>query len=328
MRADRLLSILMILQNRGKVTAQELAVELEVSERTVYRDVIALSTSGVPIYTERGPGGGITLVEEYRSDLTGLTKDEVRALFMLSIPPALSELGLDQELKAAMLKLSASLPSTLRGDQQGVRQRIYIDPTPWKEQQPQTVAPYLLILQRAVWESCVLELRHKSWMRPDLEPSQTRILPYGLVAKAGNWYLIGRREDHVAVLRIDQIVAMQEVEQTFERPQDFDLVRFWQSHCRDEQGNRPVFPVIARIDADLLPSLSWFLGDNFQIQMAGEVPDSMGRINIEIQFEYHEQARDRLLRLGGAIQVLEPIALRYSIKDYAEQILAVYSGKA
>ena len=121
MRADRLLAMLMILQTRGKATAQELAAELEVSVRTIHRDVIALSMAGVPVYSLRGPGGGIALVEKYRSDLTGLTKDEVRALFMMSAPPALAELGLDQELRAAFLKLAAGLPSTLRDDEQGVR---------------------------------------------------------------------------------------------------------------------------------------------------------------------------------------------------------------
>jgi predicted DNA-binding transcriptional regulator YafY len=131
MRADRLISLLMFLQTRGRMTAQELAKELEVSERTVYRDIKALSTAGVPIYTMRGPGGGCALLDSYRTDLTGLTDDEVRALFMLSIPAPLAELGVSQELEAALLKLSAALPAARRYEENRVRQRILLDSIPW-----------------------------------------------------------------------------------------------------------------------------------------------------------------------------------------------------
>jgi len=324
MRADRLLSMLMILQSRGKVTARDLATELEVSERTVHRDVIALSAAGVPVYTERGPGGGIALVERYRSDLTGLTKDEVHALFMMSIPPALTDLGLDRELRAAMLKLSAALPSTLREDERGVRQRIHIDPTP-QESQPTLEAPSALqILQDALWGSRVLDVRHRSWLRPDLGPLQALIHPYGLVAKSGHWYLVGKRDDHIGVLRVDQILEVQVLRETFERPDDFDLVAFWGLYRESQMQNRPVFTVLARADVDSLSWLSWSLGEKVQIREE-QSPDSMGLITIELRFEYLEQALKDLLPLGSAVEVIEPIALRYTIADYAEQILGVYT---
>jgi predicted DNA-binding transcriptional regulator YafY len=325
LRADRLISMLMILQSRGKVTAQELATELEVSVRTVHRDVIALSTSGVPVYTERGSAGGIALVERYRSDLTGLTKDEVRALFMMSIPPALTELGVDQELRTAMLKLSAALPASFREDERGVRQRIHIDPSPWENQPLMESGSDLQTLQDALWDSRVLEVRHTSWMRPDIGLLQARIHPYGLVAKTGKWYLVGKRDDHIAVLRVDRVVEVQETQETFERPDDFDLVGFWKSYCQDVLENRPVYPVLARAGVNLLPSLSWFLGERAQVVvLEDQSPDSMGRIALEPRFEYFDQALKGLLPLGGAIEVIEPIALRYAIKDYAEQILGNY----
>lgn len=286
MRADRLLSMLMILQNRGKMTARELASELEVSVRTIHRDVIALSTSGVPIYTERGPAGGIALIERYRSDLTGLTKDEVRALFMMSIPPALTELGVDQKLQAAMLKLSAALPSTLQEDEQGVRQRIHIDPTPWEDQPAPETTSDLQILQDALWETRVLEVRYTSWMRPDMDPLQARIHPYGLVAKAGNWYLVGKRDDHIAVIRVDRIVEVGKSENIFNRPEDFELVKFWKSYCQDELERRPVYPVLARVDADNLPSLSWSLGEKVHVRVVeDQSPDPLGRIPLELGLE-------------------------------------------
>jgi predicted DNA-binding transcriptional regulator YafY len=131
MRADRLISLLMLLQTRGTLTARELASELEVTERTIYRDVTALSASGVPVYTERGPGGGVALVENYRTNLTGLNPAEVRALFMLSIPAALDQLGVGDELRTALLKLSAAIPNSRRADETSARQRIHLDATGW-----------------------------------------------------------------------------------------------------------------------------------------------------------------------------------------------------
>ena len=157
MRADRLLSMLMLLQTRGRMTARDLAEELEVTQRTIYRDLNALSAAGVPIFAERGPGGGISLIERYRSDLTGLNQDEIRALFMLGMPPALAELGLDQDLKAALLKLAASLPADSLGDEQRVRQRIHIDLFPWQSQSvnaPPTSLQTLQGLGKLWWEEC------------------------------------------------------------------------------------------------------------------------------------------------------------------------------
>lgn len=133
MRADRLLSLLMLLQIRGRMTARELAKELEVSERTIYRDIDALSIAGVPVYGEPGPEGGYALVDSYRTNLTGLTEGEVRALFMLSIPAPLADLGVSHELRAALPKLSAALPNARRRDEERVRQRFHLDSTWWRQ---------------------------------------------------------------------------------------------------------------------------------------------------------------------------------------------------
>jgi len=325
MRADRLLSMLMILQTRGRVTAQELAVELEVAERTIYRDITALGTAGVPICTERGPGGGISLVERYRSDLTGLNKDEVQALFMLSIPPALSDLGLDQELKTALLKLSAALPSPLRIDEKRTRQRIHIDSRPWKQERQESL-PYLKVVQQSVWEDRVLFVRYYSIVGQRIGPLEAHIHPFGLVAKGGNWYLVGCRRDHIAVLRVDYLVDAQFTDDVSKRPENFDLVDFWRNWCKGAAENRPYYPVIARVSSKVTSSLLKLFGENIQEHIDNaEQPDQMGWITIELPFEYHEQALDGLLTFGGSVEVLEPIALRLSIKDYAEQILAVYS---
>jgi predicted DNA-binding transcriptional regulator YafY len=327
MRADRLLAMLMLLQTRERMTARELAAELEVSERTIYRDISALGTAGVPICAERGPGGGVWLIERYRSDLTGLNKDEVQALFMLSIPPALSDLGLDQELKAALLKLSAALPSSLRVDKDRVRQRIHIDPQPWKGQREGPL-PHLQAVQQAVWNDRVVFVRYYSVVGQWIGPLEADIHPYGLVARGGNWYLVGYRRDHIAVLRVDYLLDARVTDRACKRPEDFNLVEYWDQWCRESSENRPCFPVIARVSPGVTPSLPKLFGEGILEQIGGkEQPDSEGWVTLELPFEYHEQALETILPFGGAVEVLEPIALRASIQDYADQILGVYSKK-
>src|SRR5574339_840980 len=157
MRADRLLSLVMLLQTRGQISARELADELEVSERTIYRDITALSTSGVPIYASRGPGGGVRLIEEYRTTLTGLTSSETHALFTMGIPAPLAQLGMDETFKAALLKLSAALPDTRRADEERTRQRILLDST-WWFQSEQDV-PCLKSIQQALVQDQRLRIK-------------------------------------------------------------------------------------------------------------------------------------------------------------------------
>ena len=325
MRADRLLSMLMILQSRGKTSAQELANELEVSKRTIYRDVIALSISGVPVYTEKGPGGGIALVDKYRSDLTGLTKEEVRALFMISVPPAVTELGLDQQLRAAMLKLSSALSSSMQTDERSLRQRIYIDPTPWEDKPQPGFGVDLKTLQEAVWDSQTLEIRHKSRLRQDLEPVVSIIQPYGLVAKSGKWYLIGKREDHINVTRVDLIVGVQPIGKIFDRPEDFDLISFWKSHCKDKMENRFIFTATVVAQRDKLDWILWVLGDRVQSRiLEGKPHGRQDLIIIELDFDHFFASLKGILGLGNVVEVLEPVALRFSIRDYADQILLKY----
>lgn len=325
MRADRLLSILMLLQSKGRQTAAELAAVLEVSERTIYRDVTALGISGVPVYTEPGPGGGISLIESYRSDLTGLTTDEVQALFMFSIPSPLMDLGYDQKLKGALRKLSAALPATLRGDEQRVRQRIHIDNDPWEESTE--VLPHLLMVQQAVWDDRVLDIAYQSYLGSRVGPLAATIEPLGLVAKAGVWYVVGNREDHIMVLEVERLLQVGMRGQRFERQSDFDLVTFWQGWCAENQDGRSLFRVTVRIVPELLPEMQGLLGDVAGTQsgmMAETGPD--GRIRMSLWFTSFEEARGRLLGYGRALEVVEPLALRLSVADYARQIVDVYAG--
>ena len=318
MRADRLLSLLMLLQTRGTLTARALAAELEVTERTIYRDVTALSASGVPVYTERGPGGGIALVEDYRTNLTGLNADEVRALFMLSIPAPLDQLGVGDELRMALLKLSAALPVSRRADESTARQKIHLDAAGWF--QPEEPTPHLKTIQSALWSNRQLEITYRSDFSADVE---VLIAPYGLVAKANVWYLVGAREDHLRVLRISRIRQASLRAESFERPATFDLPGFWKTWCDEFESNRSQFPVTLRVSPTLAQILSENRPETLTSPPAIE-PD--GWQTITLTFESLEAARTRILGYGGAAEVLAPLALRLSLADFARQTLSRYAG--
>ena len=321
MRADRLLALTMLLQTRNGMTARELADELEVSERTIYRDLTALSTAGIPVYTERGPGGGCFLLDEFRTDLTGLTTDEARALFMLSIPAALYELGVSSELKTALLKLSAALPESRRTDETYTRQRIHLDSSPWFHQVDEAL-PHLQTIHQALWNERKLHLASLGFFQVELEQE---LDPFGLVAKANDWYLVGGREDGMRVVRVAEITSAEILEATFTRPPDFDLAAFWKEWCRKTEALRPQFHVSARLATEAQEFLPFFTANStVDIQVPVQASSADGWMNINLVFETFETARAWLLNLGGAIEVLEPQALRLAMKDYAEQITARY----
>jgi predicted DNA-binding transcriptional regulator YafY len=321
MRADRLLSIVLLLQSRGRMTAQELARELEVSERTIYRDVEALSASGVPLYAEHGPGGGLGLLDSYRSDLTGLNEDELRALFMLiSTPGPLDRLGITGDLKSALRKMTVGLPGSRRVSEERVQQRFYLDWSWWNH--AQEPAPYLSILQRAVWEDQRLSLCIQTYLNV---PITLVVEPYGLVAKAGIWYLVALVNGSPRAYQVSWLIDVTALEETFDRREDFHLADFWEEWCRDYEERQRGYPVRMRLSAPLLklPPLYFGRRVNALIQDAGQ-PDEAGWVTLTLAFESLDAARERILNLGSAAEVLEPEALRMSIIDYADQINRMY----
>jgi len=322
MRADRLLSILMLLQARGRMTAQELAVELEVSERTIYRDMDALSAAGVPVYAERGPGGGCTLLDSYRTTLTGLTRDEVRALFMLSIPEPLADLGVDKELKAALFKLAAALPTSRRRDEALIRQRIHLDSVGWTE--TREPAPHLHTLQQAVWQDRRLTILYRL---PFQTEARWLVEPYGLVAKATAWHLVCTRNNSWRVYRVSRVLDACLSDETFERFPDFNLAVFWESWCTEIEENRPYYPVTVRVAPEFIHWLPYYFGEPIREEIArarSGSPDKEGELIVTLPFETLEDARARILGFGRAVEVLEPMALRKSVADYASLIARLY----
>lgn len=320
MRADRLLSILMLLQDRGRLTAQELGEELEVSERTIYRDMVSLSAAGVPVYAERGPGGGCSLVESYRTNLTGLTRDEVRALFMLSVPAPLAELGVDEDLKAALLKLSVALPEVFRQDGRIAQKRIHLDSSVWFQEEQHI--PHLRTIQQALWDDRRITLTYRLAFDAQVEHI---VEPYGLVAKSNVWYLVFSRDGIIFVLKLVDVLNAKLGDENFVFPSDFDLVKFWTNWCTDHENSRPQFAVHVRMKPELLQMLKYFQDSIIQDEHEGLIPNGDGWYSLILQFENFEAARVRLLDFGGAVEVLEPGALRRSIQDYAHQIQMVYN---
>ncbi|MBN2393065.1 MAG: WYL domain-containing protein [Anaerolineae bacterium] len=320
MRADRLLSLMMLLQTRGKMSARALAKELEVTERTIYRDIEALEMAGVPIYAEPGRDGGYGLIDRYRTSLTGLSEGEVRALFMLSIPTPLAELGVNQELKAALLKLTAALPATRRGDEVRVRDRFYLDAVGWEHDGSPT--PHLHIIHQAVWQDRRVTVKYRPLFSVELEQT---IDPYGLVVKAGEWYLVFAYRDRIRVWRVSEFMDVRLTEESFTRPSDFALEAFWKAWCVERAERHQQFYVRARIAPEARAWLAFYLGSRSQDALAhAGPPDAEGWFILDLTFDTLETARARLLPLGGAVEVLEPDTLRLSLADFAEQTLRVY----
>lgn len=315
MRADRLLSILMLLQARGSLNSGQLAVELEVSSRTIARDIDALSAAGVPVYSTPGRGGGYALLDSYRTTLTGLTRDETRALWMLTIPTPLQDLDVHQDLKAALRKLVAAMPGA-GDDQARVQQRIHLDSTRWPCDD--TPLPHLQILYDAVWSERRLLIRWQVLGGP-ADPVELVVDPYGLVAKANVWYLVYAFGGRVRVHPVEGLLAAEMRETHFERPADFDLAAFWREWCAGFVARRPRYPVRVRIAPHLRAQLAHYM------PQAQAQPAEVGEWAVaDVVFESFEAARDRLLALGGAVEVLEPLPLRLSIADYAYQIASRY----
>lgn len=326
MRADRLLALLMILQTRGRVTADRLAAELEVSVRTIYRDIEALSTAGVPVYADRGPGGGCTLLDSYRTTLTGLSEDEARALFMLSIPTPLAKLGVTENLRGALLKLNAALPASRMQAALRTRQRIHLDPQMWHQQEEDPL-PHLQTLHQAVWEDRVVLLTYRRIFETDI---QRQVEPYALVAKGTIWYLVYRLpEGDWRALRVSAIQDVQLSPHTFTRQADFDLPAFWAALVSAQESHPFVFEAVVRAAPQLMPWLAaaFRAQDRQRITAVGSA-DDRGWVRLTLRYESFEAARAHLLGLGGAVEVLEPLPLRLSVLDYARQVVAVYQNTA
>src|SRR3954471_5641435 len=221
MRASRLLTIQMLLQTRGRLSASELARSLEISVRTLYRDIDELTAAGVPVYAERGRAGGFQLLPGWKTTLTGFTPAEAEAVFLSGLPGPAADLGLGAQVQSAQLKLQAALPATMRGAAGRVSSRLHLDPIEWyREADPM---PHLATVASAVWDERQLEIAYESWTRV----ARQVVHPLGLVLKAGAWYLVAAREQKLRTIRVSNISEARLLEGRSLRPRGFDLAKHW-----------------------------------------------------------------------------------------------------
>ncbi len=306
MRASRLVQLLLLLQARGRVTAAVLAEELEVSERTIHRDVDALSAAGVPIYAERGPHGGIQLVDGYRTRLTGLTGDEAEALFLSGLPGPAAELGLGTVVAAARLKVLASLPTELRARASRLVERFHLDAASWF--QASEAVPNLATLADAVWESRQVRISYRRG-----EAAVDRVVnPLGVVLKGGVWYVVAAADGQIRTYRVRRIVRVEATGETFTRPADFDLPTHWRESIAAYERDTPRMEVTLRIDPRAIGRLVDVVGERAVREATrldtGDDPDGWYRLRLSV--DWPEEVPGRLVALGGAGEILEPTDVR------------------
>ncbi|HTJ34582.1 MAG TPA: WYL domain-containing protein [Dactylosporangium sp.] len=322
MRASRLLSTLLLLQTRGRLTAQQIADELEVSVRTVYRDIEALSASGVPVYADRGPTGGFALLDGYRTSLTGLTTDEAAALFLNGSGATAGDLGLGPTLEAARLKLLAALPAEQRSMAGRIQERVHVDAPGWFRD-PEA-PPHLDAVAGALWEQRRIWMRYQKWDRTLVERT---VDPLGLVLKGTAWYLVARGRSRVNGYRISRVEELTVLDETFERPGDFDLRRYWLEWSDRLQQTlyRGGFATVRL--SPRAASLWWMLGpvaERARRESGAPDPELDGWTRVVMPIETFEHARIDLGRFGPDVEVLDPPDLRALMRAQAEETLRRY----
>jgi predicted DNA-binding transcriptional regulator YafY len=305
-RSSRLVALLLRLQAGGPATAPQLAAALEVSTRTIYRDIAALQAAGVPLWTEPGRNGGVRLLEGWRTRLDGLTGDEAAALALAGVPGAADELGLSTVLVAAQEKVLAALPPDLRGRAGRIRERFHLDAPGWFHHDE--AVPHLGTIASAVWGGQPLRVRYRMRERS----VERRIDPLGLVLKAGTWYLAAAVDGHVRTYRAGRIVAAEIAEGEVARPVGFDLAAWWASSSADFGARFRVFTCRLRLSPSALRTLPHVVdaqAGRAAVDAAG-APDAAGWRVVQVDTESLEVAADQLTALGAGVEVLAPPALR------------------
>ena len=318
MRADRLVATLLFLQSRGRVTAAEVAAELEVSERTARRDLEALGVSGLPVYAVRGRQGGWELLGGGRTDLSGLNEAEARALFRVAGPAAATP-----EVKAALRKLIRALPEPMRAAAEAVGTTIVVDPAGWggapaRSESARPAPPFLDAVQDAVVSSRQLRLGYVARS----QEATTRVVdPLGLAAKGSTWYLIANTAAGRRTFRVDRMTSVEPTGEAVVRPEGFDLAEAWGA-IRDEVEEKRM-PVRARAtaDPDALPLLRYLFGR--RLDLGPSDPD--GGVDIAIRGYSLESLAVELGGLGARLEVTEPPELRARLGQLAEELVRTYA---
>ncbi|MET8438485.1 WYL domain-containing protein [Streptomyces sp900116325] len=322
MRAARLIKMVLLLQSRPAMTAAELARELEVSERTITRDAQALSEAGVPVYADRGRAGGYRLVGGYRTRLTGLARNEAEALFLSGLPSALREMGLEDAASAARLKVSAALLPSLRDASDTAAQRFHLDAPGWYQE---PVTPGLLpAVAEAVWDDRMVKARYRRG-GPGSEVER-ELAPYGLVLKAGVWYVCARAGTDFRVYRMDRFAAVAVTDERFVRDEDFALPAFWDERAAQFARSILRTEVTVRVSEAGVGRLPHLVDRSAALDAldAAGPPDVDGWRTVVLPVESLDVAYSQLLSLGPELEVLEPAALRTRFGAAAERLSDLY----
>lgn len=315
MRASRLLSILILLQLRGRITAQALADEFEVSVRTIYRDIDSLSAAGIPVYGDSGPNGGFQLLDGYRTRLTGMGRDEAEALLLIGMPHEAGAMGLGTASERARRKVLAALPGDAGAQAQRIAARFHLDTLDWyRSARP---VPFLTRVARAVLDRRALHIDYQSWTAR----REWQVEPWGLVLKAGNWYLVARGGGKTRIFNVADIHALEAGSDCGAAPPDFDLARWWAEAM--ERFEEQLRPGRARLRASpigiqRLRLLGAFAG---RAIAAAPPPDAQGWTELTLPVESIASAAPMLLGVGPEIDIVEPADLREAVRNLARQVL-------
>jgi len=319
MRADRLLSIVLLLQAHHQLTSKELAARLEVSERTIHRDMDALSGAGIPVLAERGTNGGWSLLGEYRTNLTGLNEAEIQSLFVTKPQRLLADLNLEKAAEGALLKLLAALPAAYRRGAERARQRIYVDVAGWTRKEE--AAPLLPVVQDAIWLEHKLQFTYERGL--DCEPVTRLVDPLGLVAKGSVWYLVAGVDGSVRSYRVSRIVHAEVMSEPATRPTDFDLATFWEQSTTTFKRNVPNYLATFKVSPYVFPRLS-FAGRFARVGEKRET-DALGWITLSVGFDIEEMACEWALSFGPQLKVVSPQSLREKVIAMARETVAFHT---
>ncbi|MEV4218438.1 YafY family protein [Nonomuraea sp. NPDC049725] len=322
MRASRLLSLLLLLQTRGRMTATELSAELEVSVRTVYRDVEALSAAGVPVYADRGPAGGYQLLDGYRTRLNGLTAEEASSLFLAGLPGPAAELGLAEVAANAELKLLAALPPEPRSHASRMRERFLLDVPGWYRGADDV--PHLTEVSEAVWDQRPLRMTYRRWGQQVVE---RLVHPYGLVLKGGTWYMVAAPPGgSPRTYRVSRVLTAETAPGRFERPEGFDLAEFWQAYAAEFRQRMYTAEAVIRLAPGTEDMLAYTMGAEVvtaALEAGGET-DAEGWRTLTVPIESIRHARWLLLRMGADVEVLGPPELRVLMAEAVTALGKMY----
>lgn len=320
MRASRLLSVLLSLQARGRLTAAAMAEELEVSERTIYRDIEELSAAGIPVIADRGRTGGFKLTDGFRTQLTGLTEREAETLFLAGLPGPVAELGLAELMAVARTKLMAALPAGARADR--VASRFHLDAAGWFR--ATDAVAFLPTVARAVWNARYLRFRYAQGE----ESAVRKVGPLGLVLKGGVWYLVAQRGNALRTYRVGRMSEVEALDEPYERAPKFDLAAWWARSSREYEANTYRDSATVAL-SQRGRSLLDLLGPHVVAAVANSAgdPDARGWVRCSIPLETADFGIRELLRLGDDVEVIAPARLRTRMVQTLERMLRPYSNR-